>query len=110
MREIGDRLTDSPNLEHFVLSMRFDGFGSLTIMSIGRAIAILKRVGRMNHLLIKTLVEWHNVEVFTLPHCDLTTMYVSVPDCWVSWEPSRLLSMQSPSIFLYYCGLMLCGF
>lgn len=64
---------------------------------------------RTNRQLIRKFVWWHNVEVFVLPRCDWTPVYVPVPDWWVGREPSRFLLEPSPSVLSCFSGVMLCG-
>lgn len=45
---------------------------------------------------------------YALPALDRLELYVPVPYCWVSWEPSVLLLLRSSSVVTYHSGLMLC--
>lgn len=48
--------------------------------------------------LTKTLIGWHNAEIFSLLLCNCSKLCVPVHDCWVGWEPSRLLLVLSLSV------------
>lgn len=109
MHNQGDSLADKPSLEYFVVSRQFDGLWSVDHQEYWARNCNFEMHMRTNRRLAKTFAGWHNVKVFALPSHDRPGVYVSVPGWWVGWESSLSLLVPSPSVFVYYSGLMLCG-
>lgn len=69
-----------------------------------------ERCIRTNRPLSQTFAGLNIVEMVVFPPCDVSVVYVPVPDWWIGWEPICLILAQSPSFFTSYSGLVLCEF
>lgn len=48
-------------------------------------------------------LEWHNLEVFALSHCDRDGLQASIPEAWRTYKPQKALSVaNSLSLFFSY--------
>lgn len=98
MHEQEDGLADKPNLEYFVLSLPSDGLWLVDHHENWARDFYLEMCMRTNSWLTKIFVRWHDVEMFALSPRDWWVVYMSVLNCWVGWEPRRLVLVQWPSV------------
>lgn len=109
MPEQAEDLGENPHMDVFIVSSRFNNLCFVGPHKYWACYSDFEMQMRTNCSLTKMFVGWQNVEVFVLPPHDRPNVIQPVPDCWVGWEPCRLLLEPLLFVLAYYSGLLLRG-